>query len=78
MSSVVDALQNPAVSIAVVLVFLVLVVSGFGFSALFGSLVFLVYLGVTVFMLWLLWRGVRALERIADAAEARSYEGFDD
>ncbi|EJN58824.1 hypothetical protein [Halogranum rubrum] len=78
MSSIVDALQHPAASIAIALVFLLLVVSGFGFFSLFGSVVLLVYLGIAAFVLWLLWRGVRALERLADAAEAQSYEGFDD
>jgi hypothetical protein len=75
MSSIVETLQNPAVTVAVALGFLLLVFSGLGFTSIFGAVVSLVYLGITVFVLWLLWRGVRALERIADAVE---YEQFSD
>ena len=78
MSSIVETLQNLAVTVAVALGFLLLVVSGLGFTSIFGAVVSLVYLGITAFVLWLLWRGVRALERIADAVETDSYEGFSD
>lgn len=74
MSPVADALQSPAVTVAVALGFLLLVFSGLGFTSIFGAVVSLVYLAITAFVLWLLWRGVRALERIADAVEAQTFE----
>ena len=70
MSSIVETLQTPAVTVAIALGFLLLVFSGFGFGSLAGGVVFLVYLVVTAFVLWLLWRLVRATERVADATEA--------
>ncbi|SEO28504.1 hypothetical protein SAMN04487948_101524 [Halogranum amylolyticum] len=74
MSAVADALQHPAVGIAVALGFLLLVVSGFGFTSVFGGVALLLYLAITAFVLWLFWRGVRALERIADAVEAQTFD----